>query len=54
MHYLRLLCGPDGEEEELALLVALAQYRLHPVDALAQLGRHVRLRLLNAAMIRLT
>ena len=42
-----LIGRPDGEEEELALLVALAEDGLDPVDALAQLGRHVGLRLLR-------
>ena len=42
-----LVCRPDGEEEQLALLVALAEDGLDPVDALAQLGRHVGLRLLR-------
>jgi hypothetical protein len=37
----------NGEEEQLALLVTLAQHVLDPVDALAQLSRNIGLRLLK-------
>ena len=42
-----LLFGSDGEEEQVPLLVALAEHGLHPVDALAQLGRDLGLGLLQ-------
>ena len=41
-----LLCS-DGEEEQVPLLVALAEHGLHPVDALAELGRDLGLGLLQ-------
>ena len=39
--------SPNGKEQQLSLLVALAEYVFDPVDALTELPRDVALRLLH-------